>query len=231
MPSRTARPGATARAAPPRISTFAASRARSAASTGAVSGRTPRQRKKASAACSTSMPRPSRPRAPCASAQAMKPCAAGPYIMSSASAPGASTALSTGTCAPCRLEAVALITTSKRSPASRGARAPCAAAGQIGMARDQFLRLGHGAIRHHQHRRPRFAAGPERARPPPARADQQHAFSSATPALASMSRTGRCRRCCRPASRLRPPVEAQRVGGLGAQRARWRAASARRPRT
>ena len=55
-----------------------AMRARSAASTGAVSGRTPRQSSNASAACSTSMPRPSRPRAPCAAAQARKPWRSGP---------------------------------------------------------------------------------------------------------------------------------------------------------
>ena len=43
----------------------AARRSRSARSTGAVSGSTPRQNRNASAACSTSMPRPSRPIAPC----------------------------------------------------------------------------------------------------------------------------------------------------------------------
>mmetsp|Transcript_6765 Transcript_6765/g.28422 ORF Transcript_6765/g.28422 Transcript_6765/m.28422 type:complete len:347 (-) Transcript_6765:4243-5283(-) len=47
----------------------ASNSALSAASTGAVSGLTPRQKKKASAACSTSMPRPSRGSAPWAAAQ------------------------------------------------------------------------------------------------------------------------------------------------------------------
>jgi len=48
----------------------------------ALGGRTPRHRAKASAACSTSMPRPSRAWAPPAVAQSRKPWAAGPYIMS-----------------------------------------------------------------------------------------------------------------------------------------------------
>src|SRR5690606_23478808 len=58
-------------------------RCRSEASTGAVSGRTPRHRKKASAACSTSMPRPSMQRAaPCSAAQRLKTVASLAYIMS-----------------------------------------------------------------------------------------------------------------------------------------------------
>src|SRR5450830_675022 len=56
--------------------------ARNSASTGCVGGRTPRQIKKASAACSTSMPRPSRAAALCSPAQVIKLWAAGPYIRS-----------------------------------------------------------------------------------------------------------------------------------------------------
>ena len=79
--------------------TLASTMARSSASTCAEGGRTPRQMTKASAACSTSMPRPSRGVAPCSRAQSMKPAAAGPYIMSIASAPGLSTPAATGTVA------------------------------------------------------------------------------------------------------------------------------------
>src|SRR5574343_1226832 len=60
-----------------------ASLARSSASTGAVAGRTPRQTKKASAACSTSIPSPSAPRAaPCSRACRRKGVSPLPYIMS-----------------------------------------------------------------------------------------------------------------------------------------------------
>ena len=83
-----------------------------AASTGAVSGRTPRHRAKDSAACSTSMPSPSRAMAPWARAQSRKACAAGPYIMSSARLPGWSTSGPTGMPPPDRLAAVPLMNTS-----------------------------------------------------------------------------------------------------------------------
>ena len=48
-----------------------------------------------------------------ASAQAMKPSAAGPYIRSQASVPGFSTLPATGAALPARLLALALMTTSK----------------------------------------------------------------------------------------------------------------------
>ena len=56
-----------------------------------VGGRTPRQKRKASAACSTSMPSPSRADRAVAARPGEEAGAAGPYIMSSASAPGRST--------------------------------------------------------------------------------------------------------------------------------------------
>src|SRR5207253_7749194 len=86
-----------------------ATAARSSASTCALGGRTPRQTRKASAACSTSMPRPSRATAPLSAAQATKPAAAGPYIRSQASAPGLITEAATGMAAPLMLAAVALM--------------------------------------------------------------------------------------------------------------------------
>src|SRR5574343_598905 len=60
-----------------------ASWARSSASTGAVCGRTARQTKNASAACSTSIPSPSAPRAaPCSRACSRNGVSPLPYIMS-----------------------------------------------------------------------------------------------------------------------------------------------------
>ncbi len=70
------------RSAPRMPQAPAAMAARSSCSTGADGGRTPRQSRNASAACSTSMPSPSRAVAPWAVAQSRKGCAAGPYIMS-----------------------------------------------------------------------------------------------------------------------------------------------------
>ena len=64
------------------------------------------------------MPRPSRVWAPCSRAQVRKGSAAGPYIRSTTSAPGASVLAATGEPAPCRLLALALISNWKPVPAS-----------------------------------------------------------------------------------------------------------------
>ena len=78
-----------------------AKRARSSARTGPVSGARPRQRRNDSAACSTSMPRPSHARAPRERACSTKARAAGPYAMSYAKAWAASTWRGSSRLAPC----------------------------------------------------------------------------------------------------------------------------------
>src|SRR5471032_277868 len=82
------------------------------ASTGAVSGWTPRHTEKASAACSTSMPRPSRVNAPWSAANCMNTVGSAPYIMSSASVPHSNTDAGTGGRSASRLAEVALMTMS-----------------------------------------------------------------------------------------------------------------------
>lgn len=75
--------------------------------------RTPRHRAKASAACSTSMPSPSRVAAPWAAAQAKKGWAAGPYIRSITRVSAPITLAATGLAAPARLLAEALMSRPK----------------------------------------------------------------------------------------------------------------------
>ncbi len=62
------------------------------------------------------MPRPSRTRAPCSAAYCMKTVGSFPYIMSSASVPGANTPSGSGGKSPCRLAEVALTTMSYGPP-------------------------------------------------------------------------------------------------------------------
>ena len=90
-------------------------------------GRTPRQTKNASAACSTSMPRPSRPRAPCALRPGEEGSAAAPYIRSTASAPGAARAAATGTRGAVRLLALRVDHDVEAARRSRRAPRACSA--------------------------------------------------------------------------------------------------------
>ena len=160
--------------------------------------------------------------APCAAAQAMKPCAARPYIRSTARAPGRSTAGLTGTCEPARLLLLALMTTSNAVPQSCRLLARKStpwrwASGWWRAARSWALVTLRFAST-----RPAGAAsskGPSTpAAAPPAPTSSTRRPASATSALRVMSRT-------RPTPSVLSAhqpwrVEAQHVGGLGQSAAR-----------
>ncbi len=191
MPTR--RPRQRSRAARLRSRRRPSTSRRSAVRTGKVSGRTPNQTKYASAACSTSMPSPSRAIAPCARAHCRKGPAAAPYIMSSASAPGRSVPAGSGGTAACRLAAVALINTSKSWPGeSSGAtdsgtssRAALAAKRSISVCAFAPVRFATTSV---AGRAPSSGSSAPPAAPP-APSSSTRLPRRLTPALPSMSRT------------------------------------------
>ena len=160
---------------------------------------------KASAACSTSMPRPSRPRAPWRCGPGDE--GAAPRRRTSCPAPArraAAPAPRTGTAAPAQaagagvdddVEAAAAVG-QRRWPTARR-RAPR----QRRVPLHQRLRLVQRAVGHAPARPAAPASsGPERAGRRAAGADQQHAPAGAAARrrCARCRAPGRCRRCCRP---------------------------------
>ena len=189
------------RNAPPRLARHAAWR-----STGAVSGRTPRQTKNDSAACSTSMPRPSR------GARARGPrrgekrrLAPVDHVVGERAAARTAEAGSGGASSSRPAEVALMIRSNDSSPqvlvAARRARRGSAAASACA--------LRHGAVGDHQlARRPLRRSAPTHALRRAARAHQQDARAAQVEVrdCGSGRAPGRRRRCCRRTPAPRKPA-------------------------
>jgi hypothetical protein len=184
-------------------------------------GRTPRQTKKASAACSTSMPRPSRPRAPWAAPSPGRACAPGRTSGRPPVRPGASTPAGTGT-PPLQAAGAGIDDDVEAAPGCRPVRRPRgrpALASPVAAWRSTRACALAGACGWHSTSaaaRP-AAAAPARRRRRRRRRPAAHARRPAARRRCARCRApGRCRRCCRPASRRRRSAACWRPG----QRAR-----------